>query len=228
MRCRPEDVAVTRRRLLVSASALVVLALVGALVYMRVAVPQKTLASTAGVTTPHATPQSKATTPSASASPAATAPLTAASLAAPALRNATTVAAPGGAIATISIPRIGIHGVPIYDRGLDLNHMMLIAPGYAVTHYTFSATIGVGNAVLYGHDDIQGNIFGHLYDLAAGDTIEVSTRGATQVYRVTGHQIVSPQTVSVLSPTGDVRLTVITCWPFGVDSKRWIVTALPA
>jgi LPXTG-site transpeptidase (sortase) family protein len=228
MRCRPEDVAVTRRRLLVGASALVAVALVGALTYMHLAVPQKTLASTAAVSTTHPTTQPKATTPSASASLAATAPLTAASLAAPGLRNATTVAAPGGAIATISIPRIGIHGVPIYDRGLDQKHMMLIAPGYAVTHYTFSATIGIGNAVLYGHDDIQGNVFGHLYDLAPGDTIEVSTRGATQVYRVTGHQIVSPTTVSVLGYTGDVRLTVITCWPFNVDSKRWIVTAVPA
>ena len=102
---------------------------------------------------------------------------------------------------------------------------MLIAPGYAVTHYSFSAPFGAGNAVIYGHDDIQGNIFGHLYDLAAGDLIEISVGTTTQTYRVSGHQIVAPTAVSVLAPSSDARLTIITCWPFNVDTKRWIVTA---
>ena len=121
---------------------------------------------------------------------------------------------------------IGIHNAPIYDRGVDAKGVMLIAPGYAVTHYAFSAPFGTGNTVLYGHDDIQGNIFGHLYDLKAGDTVQISFGTATQTYRVTGHQIVSPTTVSVLAPTADARLTIITCWPFNVDTKRWIVTAV--
>jgi len=47
-----------------------------------------------------------------------------------------------------------------------------------------------------------------------------------QTYRVTGHQIVLPTDLAVLNPTGDARLTVITCWPFNVDTKRWIVTAI--
>jgi sortase A len=105
---------------------------------------------------------------------------------------------------------------------------MLIAPGYAVTHYSFSAAFGGGNAVIYGHDDIQGNIFGHLYDLAAGDLIQVTVGKEVQIYRVSGHQIVAPTAVSVLAPSSDARLTIITCWPFAVDSKRWIVTAIKA
>ncbi len=103
---------------------------------------------------------------------------------------------------------------------------MSIAPGYAVTHYSFSAPFGSGNSVIYGHDDIQGNIFGHLYDLAAGDTVQIAVGGTTQTYRVSGHQIVAPTAVSVLAPTSDARLTIITCWPFNVDTKRWIVTAV--
>jgi sortase A len=129
------------------------------------------------------------------------------------------------ATAQISIPRIGINNAPVYDRGTDAKGVMLIAPGYTVTHYSFSAAFGTGNTVLYGHDDIQGNIFGHLYDLNPGDLIQITTAGQAQTYRVTGHQIVAPTTVSVLAPTGDVRLTIITCWPFNVDTKRWIVTA---
>jgi sortase A len=139
---------------------------------------------------------------------------------------AAVVAPPTPVTARISIPRIGIRNAPVYDRGVDAKGLMLIAPGYSVTRYTYSAPFGAGNTFLYGHDDIQGNIFGHLYDLAPGDTVQISVGGETQVYRVTGHQIVPPTAVSVLNPTPDVRLTIMTCWPFNVDTKRWIVTAV--
>lgn len=134
--------------------------------------------------------------------------------------------APSIVVARISIPRIGIRNAPIYDRGTDRKGNMLIAPGYAVTHYSFSAPFGAGNAVIYGHDDINGNIFGRLYDLGSGDVIRITIGGTTQVYRVTGHQIVPPTDVAVMNPTADIRLTIITCWPFNVDTKRWIVTAV--
>ena len=127
--------------------------------------------------------------------------------------------------ARISISRIGIRNAPIYDRGTDSKGVMLIAPGYSVTHYAFSAPFGTGNTVLYGHDDIQGSIFAHLYDLGPGDLIQVSVAGVTQTYRVSGHEIVAPTSVGVLAATDDVRLTIITCWPYNVDTKRWIVTA---
>jgi sortase A len=169
------------------------------------------------------------TTPSPSSSPTAT-PTPQASEAAQ--RNAAAVAAaaapPTPAVARISIPRIGIRNAPVYDRGLDAKRNMLIAPGYAVTRYAFSAPFGTGNTFLYGHDDIQGNIFGHLYDLGPGDLVQISIGAETQVYRVTGHQIVGPTAVNVLDPTPDARLTIMTCWPFNVDTKRWIVTAVRA
>ena len=168
-------------------------------------------------------------TPSPSASPTALpttqptqAPQQNAAAAAPA------AAPPTAAIASISIPRIGIRNAPIYDRGTNAKGIMQIAPGYAVTHYAASAPFGSGNTFLYGHDDIEGNIFGHLYDLAPGDIIQITVGGATQVYRVTGHQIVPPTAVGILAPTPDVRLTIVTCWPFNVDTKRWVVTAVPA
>jgi sortase A len=131
-------------------------------------------------------------------------------------------------VARISIPRIGIRNAPIYDRGTDGKGVMLIAPGYAVTRYAFSAPFGTGNTFLYGHDDIDGSIFGRLYDLGPGDIVQVTVGGETQVYRVTGHEIVPPSAVGVLAPTSDVRLTIMTCWPYNVDTKRWIVTAVRA
>jgi sortase A len=160
-------------------------------------------------------------------SPSGTAPATARPTEAPQPNAAAAAPVPvPAAAARISIPRIGIRNAPVYDRGTDAKGVMLIAPGYAVTHYAFSAPYGTGNTVLYGHDDIQGSIFGHLYDLATGDVIQVTVGGETQTYRVSGHQIVAPTSVGVLAPMGDVRLTLITCWPYNVDTKRWIVTAL--
>lgn len=168
--------------------------------------------------------------PSASASPTATPAASVQSTPTIAERNtaaAVAAAAPAtNATAQISIPRIGIRNAPVYDRSTNAKGIMLIAPGYAVTHYAFSAAYGTGNTVLYGHDDIQGNIFGHLYDLAPGDLIQLTVAGQTQTYTVSGHEIVAPTAVGVLAPTGDVRLTIITCWPFNVDTKRWIVTAV--
>jgi len=182
----------------------------------QVATSRTVLAIAMPTATPSPSPTAAPTTPPAEA----------------AQRNAAAVAAavapPTPVMARISIPRIGIRNAPVYDRGVDAKGLMLIAPGYAVTRYAYSAPFGTGNTVIYGHDDIQGNIFGHLYDLAPGDTVQITFGGETQVYRVTGHQIVAPTAVSVLNPTADARLTIMTCWPFNVDTKRWIVTAVKA
>jgi sortase A len=209
-----------RGRLIVSAIGLLLLLAntpaVGPSPDRATAVSRNIVAAASATASPSASPTALPTTQ------ATQAPQQNAAAAAPA------AAPPAAAVASISIPRIGIRNAPIYDRGTNAKGIMLIAPGYAVTHYAASAPFGSGNTFLYGHDDIQGNIFGHLYDLAPGDVVQVSVGGTTQVYRVTGHQIVPPTAVSILAPTGDVRLTIMTCWPFNVDTKRWVVTAVPA
>ena len=208
-----------------------ILTTVGAIVLLAIAgtaasssQPRLATTSTGILTTASAKPSSLPTpspTPGATLQPTE-APLPNAAAAAPAPLPPTVVAA------RISIPRMGLRNAPIYDRGTDAKGLMLIAPGYSVTHYAFSAPFGTGNTVLYGHDDIQGSIFRHLYDLAAGDIIQVTVGAEMQTYQVSGHQIVAPSAVGVLAPTSDVRLTLITCWPYNVDTKRWIVTAVKA
>jgi LPXTG-site transpeptidase (sortase) family protein len=139
-----------------------------------------------------------------------------------------TGAGPSQVVAYLSIPRLGIKNAQIFDRGVDGGGNMLIAKGYAVTHYANSSPIGSGNAVLYGHDDIEGSIFGRLKDLAVGDELDVAmTDGLSVVYRVTARTIVAPTAVQILQPTNDVRLTVFTCWPNWVDTQRVVVTAKP-
>jgi LPXTG-site transpeptidase (sortase) family protein len=144
----------------------------------------------------------------------------------PTRQLAPTAPGPNDVIATLTIPRLAITGAPIFDRGLDSKGSMLIAHGYAVTHYAFSAGIGSGNAVLYGHDDIEGSIFARLKDLQPGDEIDVAIAGRVQRYRVSTRVIVAPTAVQILDPTADVRLTLFTCWPNWVDTQRVVITAV--
>lgn len=46
-----------------------------------------------------------------------------------------------------------------------------------------------------------------------GDSIQVRRNGNVYTYRVTGKQVVKPEDLSVLSPSPDRRLTLITCYP---------------
>ena len=137
---------------------------------------------------------------------------------------------PKAAVALLSIPRLGLHNIPIYDRGLDGKGNMVIAHGFAVTHFQYSAAIGGGNAVLYGHDDIEGSVFKRLSELKPGDEVDLTLEGqpSPAVYRVSGRRIVAPTAVQILNPTGDIRLTLFTCWPTWVDTQRVVVTATPA
>jgi LPXTG-site transpeptidase (sortase) family protein len=144
--------------------------------------------------------------------------------------TSSTGAGPNQVVAYLSIPRLGIKSAPIFDRGVDTKGNMLIAKGYSVTHYAFSSPIGSGNAVLYGHDDIEGSVFSSIKDLKAGDEVDVTdASGTVTVYHVTGKPaIVPPTAVQILQPTNDVRLTLFTCWPNWVDTQRVVVTAMPA
>jgi len=143
--------------------------------------------------------------------------------------GSTTGAGPSQIVAYLSVPKLGIKNAQIFDRGVDGSGNMLIAKGYAITHYANSSPIGSGNAVLYGHDDIEGSVFGRLQELAIGDELDVTMAdGEAVVYRVSARAIVAPTAVQILRPTNDVRLTVFTCWPNWVDNKRVVVTAVPA
>jgi len=152
-------------------------------------------------------------------------PPTAATPAAPAAPTPSTNAIPVIPMG-LTIPRLGIQAAPVYDRGLDATRHLPIAPGYAVTHYQFSAPIGTrGNAVLYGHDDIQGQIFRALPLLQPGDRILLNVGRRPAVYAVTGSQIVAPTDVAVMAPATTAMLTVISCYPYNVDTQRIVVRA---
>lgn len=109
--------------------------------------------------------------------------------------------------------------------------------GYAASHDENSGNPGDGrNIVLTGHDDWKGEVFKNLHEVKKGATVTLSSPAGTFHYAVS--QILYRQEVGMplsfrlqtghyLDPTSPERVTLVTCWPYGVDTHRLIVIATP-
>ena len=82
-----------------------------------------------------------------------------------------------------------------------------------------------GNMVVSAHNDIFGQIFRDLDRLQPGDTVEVYTQAEKFVYVITGTRLVEPTEVGVMEPTVGPTLTLISCYPYLVDTQRIVVFA---
>jgi sortase A len=83
-----------------------------------------------------------------------------------------------------------------------------------------------GNLVLSAHNDVFGEIFRDLDKLKTGDTIILFTNLRTYTYIVNQNRIVEPAQVEVMSPTSDSVVTLISCYPYMIDNRRIVVTAV--
>jgi sortase A len=124
-----------------------------------------------------------------------------------------------GLIGRIDIPRIGLSAVVF--EGTDS-----LTLRRSVGHVAFTALPGQpGNIGLAGHRD---SFFRPLKDIRQDDIITLATTGGEYSYRVVSAKVVKPTEVSVLSPTGNEMLTLVTCHPFyfvGAAPNRFIVRA---
>jgi sortase A len=80
-----------------------------------------------------------------------------------------------------------------------------------------------GNLGIAGHRD---GFFRVLKDIAVGDSIDMLTYQGNKEFVVSSITIVDPTDVSVLAPTDDSTITLVTCYPFyyvGHAPKRYIV-----
>lgn len=95
-----------------------------------------------------------------------------------------------------------------------------------VTYLLGSARPGeAGNIILYGHNKRE--ILGNIRALKGGEHVTLTTSdGTVHVYEVTSTKEVSPQDISLLSPTKNETLTMYTCSGL-LDSQRFIVRAVP-
>jgi sortase A len=122
----------------------------------------------------------------------------------PATKHPTPVALNENGLTRISIPSIEFSAVVV--EGTDL-FSMLIGPG----HLSGTALPGeAGNAVISAHRD---TFFRKIVDLTPGDHIFIERDGHAFTYEVQGFRIVKPSDISVVAPTAENRLTLITCDP---------------
>lgn len=124
-----------------------------------------------------------------------------------------------GLIGRIDIPRIGVSAVISEGTGR-------VTLRRSVGHISYTSSPGQpGNTGLAGHRD---SFFRPLKDIRPDDTITVTTTGGEYRYRVVSTHIVKPTDVSVLLPTGNEVLTLVTCYPFhyvGAAPERFVVLA---
>jgi sortase A len=83
-----------------------------------------------------------------------------------------------------------------------------------------------GNLVVSAHNDVFGQLFKDLDQLKPGDTVVVFTADRSFTYVVSGTRVVDPTEVSVMDATENASLTLISCYPYLVDNKRIVVTAV--
>ena len=125
----------------------------------------------------------------------------------------------GPPLAVMTIDKLGIQ-VPVYDGADDFN----LNRGVARIRGT-ARIDAMGNLGIAGHRD---GFFRGLKDIAIGDQIELQTARGEAVYTVSSITIVEPSDVSVLAPTPERTITLVTCYPFyfvGQAPKRYIVKA---
>ena len=124
-------------------------------------------------------------------------------------------------IARLSAPRLGVERIVLSGAS---GSSLAFGPG----HVDSTATPGeAGNVAIAGHRD---GAFAFLGQLRVGDELTLETRAGARRYAVRELSVVSMWDESVLEPTADDRLTLITCWPLdGIvgSTERLVVRAAP-
>jgi sortase A len=124
-----------------------------------------------------------------------------------------------GLVGRIDVPRLKLSALA--REGADVGTLRR-----AVGHIPGTALPGApGNAGFAAHRD---TFFRPLQSVRNGDEVILTTTRGVYRYLVTGTRIVEPADVSVLDPTPEATLTLVTCYPFdyvGSAPQRFIVRA---
>jgi sortase A len=125
----------------------------------------------------------------------------------------------GGVIGEMEVPRLGLKVIVVQGDSPKILRR-------AVGHIRETPLPGEsGNVALTGHRD---SFFRPLRNIQAGDAITFKTADAEFQYQVESTAVVPPSDVSVLQPSSERTLTLITCFPFyyvGAAPNRFIVRA---
>ena len=119
----------------------------------------------------------------------------------------------------IQIPAIGVDA-PVVE-GDDWEALK-----QGAGHHIGSANPGESdNCIISAHNDIFGEIFRDLPGLDLRDEVSVHTASHVYRYVVTQKRVIEPSDVSVMFPTSGPVLTLISCYPYGIDTHRIVVIA---
>lgn len=128
-----------------------------------------------------------------------------------------------GLIGYIEIEKINVR-LPIYHGDTD----NVLEKGVAHIPNTAFPSGGIGNhSVLSAHTGYPTQVFfDNLNELVVGDIINIFILDEKLTYKVTAKNIVEPNDISLLSVNESKDLlSLITCYPYGINSHRLIVTA---
>jgi LPXTG-site transpeptidase (sortase) family protein len=126
----------------------------------------------------------------------------------------------GELVGRLAIPRLGLTAIVL--EGVDKKTLRRGAGHIPATALPQQQE---GNVGIAAHRDSH---FRELKDIREDDTIELTTLDGTFRYQVEWTKIVKPADISVLEPTDEPALTLVTCYPFhyvGSAPKRFIVRA---
>ncbi|MEO7192640.1 MAG: class D sortase [Vicinamibacterales bacterium] len=127
--------------------------------------------------------------------------------------------APQGLVGILDVPRLGFSEVVAEG---DEESTLKIAIGHLPdTPLPWHS----GNSALAGHRNTH---FEPLQDIKVGDRVTLATPHGDLHYVVRQLRIVMPDDISVLAPTPNRSLTLITCYPFryiGHAPKRFVISA---
>jgi sortase A len=124
-------------------------------------------------------------------------------------------------VARLTLARLGID---LYVLAGASGRALAFGPGLV----DGTATPGkAGNAVVVGHRDTH---FSFLRDVQPGDVLELAAEGGRSArYVVVGSHVTDRDDASVLEPSDDARLTLVTCFPFDAVAagtrERFVVVA---
>lgn len=126
-------------------------------------------------------------------------------------------------IASLSIPQIKVDDVPVYSGDSEST----LAVGIGHIPQTSLPIGGVNtHAVLSAHSGhVNNTLFSDLEYLKKGDVFYIHVLGKTLKYEIFDRKIVAPEdTSSINVVTGKDLVTLVTCWPTGINNKRLLVT----
>ena len=144
--------------------------------------------------------------------------------------------------AHIRVPDLGIDA-EIHQVGYEIKEIEgqrvreWDVASYAAGHHKTSARPGEGgNVVVTGHNDWEGEVFRTLEYAEYGQIVEIETEEGIHNYEIREVHMRQEigasleerlETGRFMAEMPEERLTLITCWPYGINDHRVIVVAVP-